>query len=48
MEPWALAVFAKPFAAFGLFFVAAYIARAVMRRLPNGKLKRILGFTWRV
>lgn len=42
MEPWQLALLIKPFGIVIFWLVAAVIARVIMRRIPDGKLKRLL------
>lgn len=43
MEPWQIAIVIKPLAFFLLAAVILYPARrAVMRWMPDGKLKRLL------
>lgn len=49
IEPWILAIIVKPFALAVLFLVIVWpIERAISRLLPEGRLKRILFFSWRV
>ena len=38
-----LAILVRPFIAFALFFVAAVIGRAILRRIPPGRLRTWLG-----
>lgn len=43
MEPWQIAILLKPFALFVLAVLVLYPARRyVQRRMPEGKLKRLL------
>lgn len=43
MEPWAIALFVKPFALLLLFLLVLYPARrAVEKLMKDGKLKRLL------
>lgn len=39
-----IAVALKPFAALGMFFVAAVIARWILKWIPEGRLKRLLTY----
>jgi len=42
MEPWQLALLIKPFGILGFWLLAAVIARVIMRRIPDGRVKRLL------
>ncbi len=42
MENWQIALLVKPFGAVLPWLVACYLARLVMRKIPEGKLKRLL------
>lgn len=46
---WALALVVKPLVLIGLFALIVWpITRLVSRYLPEGRLKRVLFFSWRV
>jgi len=42
MENWQIALLVKPFGAVIPWLVACYLARLIMRKIPEGKLKRLL------
>jgi hypothetical protein len=42
MEPWLIGVIIKPLVAFGFFFAAALIARAIMKRVKSERWRKIL------
>lgn len=46
MEPWLIALILKPLAAFVLLFAGAVLARALLKLLPEGRLKRLLSISW--
>jgi len=48
METWFIALLIKPFVAFVILFSAAVISAALLKRMPEGRLKKILSFSWRV
>ena len=48
MEPWHWAIVLKPFALLALFSVVALIAYPLRKYLPEGQLKRLLLFSWKV
>lgn len=48
MEGWHIALLVKPFALLALFTFTWWCARLVSRKLPEGRLKRILFFSWKV
>ena len=48
MEPWTLAIILKPLILVLYFLPGAIIAWYLRKRLPEGRLKRILFFSWRV
>jgi hypothetical protein len=48
MEGWQLAIVLKPLGLFVFFGIAYLGARLVGKYLPEGRLKRILFFSWRI
>lgn len=38
-----LSILIRPLVAFALFFIAAVIGRWILRQLPEGRMKRVLG-----
>jgi hypothetical protein len=43
-----LATMLKPLLLVGLFLFAAIAGKVILSKLPPGKLRRILGYTWKV
>lgn len=48
MEPWLLAIILKPFGLLLLFGLVALLVFPLRKHMPEGRLKRILFFSWRV
>lgn len=48
MEGWQIALAIKPFALVIMFAPGALFVWWLRKRLPEGRLKRILFFSWRV
>lgn len=47
MEPWAIALFLKPFAYLAVFVALIWpVTWAVRRYMPDGKIKRLLLRRW--
>lgn len=42
LERFALAMLIRPFVALVVFLIAAYVARLILRFIPNGKVKSFL------
>ena len=48
MAGWHIALLVKPLALLVLFFFIRCVAVAIRSRMPDGRLKRALFFSWRV
>lgn len=48
MEGWQWALLLKPFGLLIMFLPGAYFAWWLRKRLPDGRLKRILFYSWKV
>jgi len=48
MQAWQLAIILKPFGMLLMFIPGAVLVWILRRKLPEGRLKRFLLFSWKV